>query len=131
MSKVPDSEFTPDLSKVNFPSDRITVKDMRRAQPSLLFSDRELLRFDRQLMHIEAIDTARVEHILARKAWAKALDLPDPHASHERLDLISFLDEGYQRYGISSGPKATLELVRQFESEAAQEAARTAGGRPR
>lgn len=111
-------EWLPDISSIEFPTDRITVGQMRRDQPELLDADRPFVR-----AHLESPDAlyaTRMEHVLARKAWAAAIGLPDPAPERERLEEIGQINKVYTRFGISTGRQQTLELVRRFEAEAAQ-----------
>jgi hypothetical protein len=112
-------ELVADLTQVHFPSDQLTLAQLRRDQPELLFSDKELLDSNRRITDVRMFETMRTEHILANKAWAKAIGLPDPFPTHNHREEISFLNDDYQRYGLSTGAKQTAELVRAFENEAA------------
>lgn len=121
-------DFQPDISSIQFPTDQITLGQMRKQQPELLQNDRAML--DRHPADVEIINAARIEHILARKAWASALGLPDPDEFRDRKEELQYLTEVYKEYGIASGPKHTEELVKAFETEAARLAGLSAGRSP-
>lgn len=117
--------FNPDLSSITFPSERITLGQMRKVEPEWFSTDREML--DNNLVVVHGINALRVEQILARKAWAEAIGLPDPDTFHSRATEVEYLTDIYKDYGISTGPQQTEELVRRFETEAAKLAKISAG----
>jgi hypothetical protein len=59
---------------------------------------------------------------LAKKAFAAAAGLPDPHPDDDRRESIIMLNEDYRRFGISTGLEQTRRLVSGFEAEAARQA---------
>lgn len=112
----PPPEFPADLSAVSFPTDQLTVADMRKDQPDILNSHRALI--DSRADDVYVLSTLRSEVMLAKKAWAKAIGAPEPWAVLPRRDLVTDLNHMYMRYGLSTGRKQTEELVRRFEAEA-------------
>lgn len=105
-----------DVSLLTFPSDKVTVGQIRRVQPSL-FSPAKAGGDN-----VYALAVLSAELLLAEKAYAEAAGLPEPWPAWPRKGLIESLQEDYQRYGLSSGVKQTLELVRRFEQDAANQA---------
>ena len=113
-----DNDFNPDLSSLEFPSDRITLVQLRRVEPEYFSTDRQML--DNDLTVVHGINALRIELVLARKAWAAAIGLPDPDTFRKRPTEIEYLTDVYKDYGLSSGRQQTEELVRRFETEAAR-----------
>jgi hypothetical protein len=112
-----------DLKAMLFPSDRITVSQMRRDQPNL-FSEKGLFgpRGYNHVLNLNFRATMNSERILARKAFAAAAGQADPCPDNDRLELIMLLSDDYKRFGISSGIHQTRLLVREFETVATQQA---------
>jgi len=127
MPQKKSDDLLPELSKVRFPTDAVTMAQVRRDQPELIYSDKELLNPYRRITNVHILETMRTEHILASKAWAKAIGLADPFPTHHRREEIGFLIDDYQRYGLSTGANQTKELIRVFEKEAAHQAKLAAG----
>jgi hypothetical protein len=111
-------DFALDLSRISFPTDRITLGQLRREEPAV-FTSSHLL--EGHLTDIGALSTLHVEITLAEKAFAKAAGRPDPHRDDNRRELIRLLDHDYRAYGMSAGLRSTQELVRAFESLAAKQ----------
>ncbi len=112
-----------DLKPIAFPTDRLTIGDLRRDQP-VLFSQEGLFRsYSSSSAGLLNVLTAMLsERILAEKAFAKAAGQADRWASEERREHLDALNEYYVRLGLSSGPRATRELVRQIEQAAVAQA---------
>ncbi len=109
-----------DLSALALPSDQVTIRSLRAAQPELFGGDDDVDWPVWSSIHLFA--TIAVERTLARKAFAAAAGLPDPAPDEGRRDLMLMLHDDYQDYGISQGLQHTYQLVRQFESAAAEQA---------
>lgn len=106
-----------DVTKIDFPSDKVTVGQMRRLQPeSFTQANFVKLRGD----EIPIVSAMCLEEMLAQKAYASAAGLPDPYPDDDRLESIRWLYDEYAQYGLSSGVKHTRELVRGFEKAAVQ-----------
>lgn len=104
-----------DFSTVEFPSDRLTLGQIRRQEPEIMTSHRQM--GDRHPADIDALDACRMEHILAKKVWAKVVGMPDPHPRHIRREEVDNLSHIYKRYGISKGKLETNEIIRRFEAD--------------
>ncbi len=111
-------DFNPDLSSIEFPTDRITLGQMRRLEPGLMTSGREMA--NQHLINADAICTMAIEQRLAKQAWAQAIGMPGVDRLDEREDDLAHLNEIYTMYGLSSGENQTQEMVRRFETEAAR-----------
>ncbi|MCL4211439.1 MAG: hypothetical protein HRU76_09905 [Phycisphaeraceae bacterium] len=75
---------------------------------------------------IDTIATHRWELRLAEKAFAEVLGLPNPLHDDGR-SLVEMLNRAYKLFGVSSGIQQTWQLVRDFESAAAEQARGIAG----
>ena len=111
-----DDNFRPDLSSIDFPSDHITIGQMRQQQPDILESDLPLAVGEPR--EIRAIHVARIEHLVAKKAWAAAIGLPDPAPSVRMQNELPIINDVYKLCGLSEGGKSTEELIRRIETEA-------------
>jgi len=114
-------------ARMDFPTDRITVAQMRRKEPDL-FRHKALMTQSADA--INALATHCWEQFLAEKAFASALSLTDPHPNAPREEIIDALDDGYRAYGLSGGMHETRQLARDIES-AATKLAQERGGKPR
>jgi hypothetical protein len=110
---------------VEFPTDRITFGQMRRAEPQ----DFGPQHFDK-LKGCDTFATHSWELMAARKAFAAAAGLPDPHPGVDRGQIISTLNDAYKEYGLSTGLEMTRQLVRDLESAVANQG-RAMGGKGR
>ena len=118
---MPASDPPPDVDHtlIDFPSDRITLGQMRKREPNL---------FERASLEVESPAQAEghslysIELRLAERAFAAAAGHPLEEGSFDREWYLEVLDDAYQRYGLSSGTHETRELVRAFEAKAAEQA---------
>lgn len=109
-----------DLSKIEFPTDRVTIGELRKRQPKLFnFLVHHSDNLD--LIHITAAMT--LEQELAFKAFARAARMPDPDPDPltRPSELIRMLDRDYRRQVISTGYQQTKQMVRAFEKAAAEQ----------
>jgi hypothetical protein len=105
------------VAKLSYPSDAVKLGTIRHEQPEGLTAA-ALSEFP--FGQLAAGAMLHFEQILAARAFADAAGLPDPFQfSGKRGELISFLNDDYRRYGISTGTQMTKQLVRAFESTAA------------
>lgn len=111
-------EFNPDLSSIEFPTDRITLSQIWKAEPGLFDDPQNLSRGAPS--DIDAIRAVQVERIAARQVWAKTIGMPRSEHFYHRPDYVGYLNDVYKKYGLSSGRKQTEEIVRRFESQAEQ-----------
>ena len=114
-----------DLAQIRFPSDAITVKAVRDAlNPKDLFDTRTENVFE----GLEAC--VMTERDIARKAFDAALrgikpnriGKVDHESAWERREWVNGIDYDYRRFGVSSGPRQTAELIRDVEAQAAAQA---------
>jgi hypothetical protein len=113
-----------DPTGIKFPSDAITLGQMRAREPGL-FRPPALDRLG--ATGIDAIATHRWELRLAEKAFAEVLGLPNPIPNDDRRSVVEMLNRAYKLFGVSSGIQQTWQLVRDFESAAAEQARGIAG----
>lgn len=110
-----------DIARISFPSDRLTVKAIRVAEPNL---------FDHPDVWVRSaagddsnfLLMLRDERAIAYKAFAKTLGLPARVSSSHRNDIVHSLAEEYSRLGLSTGPKHTVQLIRDIEAQAIAQA---------
>lgn len=114
----------PDFSTISFPSDRITIAQIRKEHPDIFTEDG---LFAARASSFLAISTILCELGLAKKAWASVLRKPDPQPNENRLEQITMLNDDYVRYGLSTGIAKTRQLVRDFEKAVAEQARMTGG----
>ncbi len=108
-----------DLTRVIFPMDGVTLGAMRKADSGEWSHGRlsEMGATD-----FGAIATHYWEQRLALKSFARTLRAPDPVPGWDRSTIVGLLHDAYMRYGLSSGPKQSVELVRRIEAQAVAQA---------
>ena len=114
-----------DVTRISFPSDAITVKAARDALNAEGSFDHH------QEKMFEGLEACVItERDIAHRAFNAALKGIKPHRTGkqapqlawERREMVTGMDSEYQRFGISSGPKQTVELIRRIESQAVAQA---------
>jgi hypothetical protein len=114
-----------DLYAIEFPSDRVTLGQARKLERAFngghAFSSSDALH-DVRASDIYCLIPLSHEMLLAEKAYAKALDLPDPNAFLPRAALVSDLREQWKEDGISSGPHQSRQFIRDIEQAAIRQA---------
>jgi hypothetical protein len=121
---------TLDISRINFPLDRVTIGTVRKA--ARRFDELEEQMFD----DLEA--GIWTERLIARQAFDAELQGVKPNRigkvnlelALDRREWVSGMDPLYRNYGLSSGPKQSAELIRGIEAQAIAQA-RALQGRPR
>ena len=116
-----------DLADIKFPSDAITIADLRKLRPmSFDFGfapeDADQPRFFFEADHGQQAGDVLggmlfAERSVAVTAYAKAEGLPPREEDY--ISLREALIEAYQRYKIASGPQHAEQLVRDIEQQAA------------
>jgi hypothetical protein len=106
-----------DLNLIPFPSDKITIGQVRREQPELFDDPLEFSRTHMDAFNIGA--TIRDELVLVDNAFAGR---QDRQAEDERREILHRLNDDYCRYGVSSGMQQTQQLVRDMEAAAQRQA---------
>jgi hypothetical protein len=102
-----------DLLKIDFPTDRLTIKAIRRRFPEI-DADR-LNDFD----DIELDGLLSLERDLARAAFDAVLGRRTVAMSGEEEEILAGV---YARYGLTSGPNHAEQLIRAFQKAAADQA---------
>jgi hypothetical protein len=113
------------LSAIEFPSDRITVGQLRKEQPEAFDEIGKYTNITFRTVNVAA--TIATERKLVEKAFAAALGLPDPSPNYSRRYEIDMLNDDYCRYGLSTGKQATTQLVRELEKAAKLQAKQLGG----
>lgn len=113
-----------DQSKIDFPTDKVTLAQMRRLSPEF-FDSGAMVYWENELPGV--LTTHQIEQELAAKAFARAAGTPRPSLCRPRELLIDLLHGGYQELGLSTGKQQTKQLVRRFEDAAVAQAVATRG----
>lgn len=116
-----------DLKTLSFPTDRLTIKEIRAAEPDL-FATAEVLELDRSFARSDFSAMLSLEREVADRAYGEAIGSPDPEAE-DRAYLIELLTQQYEGHGLSTGPHQTEELVREIERQAVDQAQKHLGKR--
>jgi len=123
-----------DFTMLNFPSDILTMKDLRRLYPEGFqhakgFSPHHVPFFEER--RGETFFTlVGFERLLALNAFDRALGrLAEEDTATTREDIAKYLDEFYIRAGIAPGPAAARQLLRNLETAAADQAFRHVPGK--
>ena len=111
MSDIPPIDF----SRIPFPTDKLTVGDIRARTPHF---------FETWEVNLENLQgLLMTERTVAGKAYAAALRQPDPHPNWRQDDLTLALMDVYKAYGLTTGIKHTRELKKSIEAAAQAQAA--------
>ena len=115
---------TVDCTRIQFPSDKVTVADLRRIHPKRFHEDG--LRFydidDDESFKLDLM--MFIEQKLARNAFARMRNPSRELNSKDGIDPddLDELNECYVAYGISQGIHHTGQLVRNIELQAEHQA---------
>ena len=129
-----------DFKKIDFPSDKITIKDLRRAYP-LGYDQWMEDRFDyrittgeirRPMSLDDAIhDMVDYEREYAERAFLQALGVPvRPGREYDHQEVVDTFRTQYIKLGLASGEHQVSELVRNVERQAIAQADQYLGRRP-
>ncbi len=110
-----------DASALQYPSDIITLEQMRNDDPALM-TIASLASLSAS--SIDAVATHYWEQVVAERALNDALDRPPPSQRLNHTEVVEMLDNAYQKYGISSGRQQSMILIRDLEAQAARQAGR-------
>lgn len=125
-----DRACTPglDCSKIDWPSNRITVKQLRDAEPLLYKGYLHAIPDG----NMEVLRTLyRQERLAAERIYAKALGGDDPDPMVSRITILDWMEEIYPKYGICSGREQCKQLLRRIEDAAVEQAVAKGGQDPR
>jgi hypothetical protein len=124
-----------DFTKMDFPSDGLTIGTLRRVHPEQVDTGEDINLFSKDYGG-SAGDMVTgmlgAERDLAAAAFNRALGKPAP-APLDKDMLEGFAEamtQDYIRYGIASGPHHAEQLIRGIESQAAEQARQHGGRRP-
>jgi hypothetical protein len=109
-----------DLTKMEFPSDRLTVGAIRRMDAKVFATFRH--GEHDYLGRLEFFQTLALEMDLAVLAFAKAAGAAPPDLGVSRDDIIEQLLIDYEKLGFGSGPASRQALIQKIESDAAAQA---------
>lgn len=136
-----DTEPTIDLTKIDFPTDRLTIKGLRKAYPQGFDveppPDSTLDRLLKRPLRRQSLDnvlacTVDCERILADMAFktARKQSVEDLDGSRDRETILETLGGDYIRLGLARGEHEAEQMLREIEAQATAQAGYT-GGRPR
>jgi hypothetical protein len=126
-----------DFTQIDFPSDRLTVKQLRMAYPYSfdLPDPRPSLTKNSRLYARKSIDSTLGgivdgERLLASLVFKEAIGLlPTEEETLPRHEIVEGIISDYQRVGLA-GEHEAEELIRRIETQAVSQARRQ-GGPPR
>ena len=138
--KPPEIDFT----KIAFPSDKVTIgairDHIRKNDPNPAAFERTLREFEPEDFELKAniLALLSAERELAEDAFNAALKGVKPkqvgqihlELAENRRDRVQDLDRFYTEFGITSGPKQTVELARTIEAAAVAQAKQHLGKTP-
>ncbi|MDE2508636.1 MAG: hypothetical protein KGM43_15605 [Planctomycetota bacterium] len=128
-----------DFTRIEFPSDKITVKMIRQAWPDTVDVEREQswsrAPHRRYVRHsLDAVLGEGVidpERMLAERAFKVALGQPvKDDLFQSRDELIDSLGSAYLDFGLARGEHEVAALVRRFEAQAEAQARQRSGPTP-
>ena len=116
-----------DYTSIKFPSDGITIADVRRAHPERFdVEDGESFERTQDDPKFTLNLIIYLERLLARAAYesasGKAGDVLGEHGLN-RNDCVEELTKFFGTYGVTKGAKHTEQFIRDIESQAAAQAA--------
>lgn len=120
-----------DLTKIAFPSDGMTLKDIRRIWPDFVDAG-EVTIFSRNVGPADWVFAMlTMERDLARATYALKLGSNNKCVHSDNVtELGEDLSGLYVEYGIANGPSTANELIRGIESQANMQASQHLPPRP-
>ena len=122
-----------DLTKLNFPSDGLTLGTLRRLHPEHINTRESVELLPKLLEHVdEDVSTMmHAERFLANAAFHISFGGPVHPENIELLkDYAKELSKSYVRHRIASGPHHAEQLIRGIEIQASEQARQYTGRRP-
>lgn len=117
---VPDQDPQLDLTKIAFPTDRLSIKELRKLYPAE-FDAEALTQFNhRPAAELNA--TFSVERAVAKAAFEATLGRASPQAQNEYAMDREELADSLVQYGLASGPHQAEQLIRNIEAQAVAQA---------
>jgi hypothetical protein len=120
---MPDQELQLDLTKIAFPTDRLSIKDLRKRFPAEFDGADERVQFSGTKLGDELEATLQLERDIARWTFEVALgkassDWVKKYEIDPREDVAKALID----YGLASGPHHAAQQIRDIESQAISQA---------
>ena len=106
-----------DPSKLEFPSDKITMGKLREFYP-YIFHDHDNMD-KHNISDLGVTGIIAMELSLSENAFRVALGEQGMSRDNRHMDIQALHDD-YVTYGVSSGPKQTMQIVRRLEADAAK-----------
>lgn len=115
-------QSTLDLSKINYPSDLLTIKAVRSIGSDIFATDSPL-EIERNFGLSDLASLLHWERALATLSYNSQQSItPTNEHGHSLSELRSMLAEQYAVHGICSGQNHANELVKSIESQARSQA---------
>jgi hypothetical protein len=134
--RLPASLPAIDFAKIAFPSDKITLADLRCVHPREFdtrgrnfFDSPRMSRADNARPQEALAEMLSIERLIARLVF-ESVSRGKPQASvlnspwEDDVELIEALSSYYERYGVTHGPQESLLRIRSIEEQAAKQAER-------
>jgi len=125
-----------DFAEFAFPSDNITLADLRRVHPREFdtrgrnfFDDPRMSRADNARPQEALAEMLSIERMIARLVF-ESVSRGKPQARvlnsqwEDDVELIDALSRSYERYGVTRGPQESLLRIGSIEEQAAKQAER-------
>lgn len=124
-----------DLTKIDFPSDRLTIGTLRRVHPEQVDTGEDIDLFSKDFGGAAGDMVTGMliaERDIATAAFNRALGIPAPPPLDKDMleGLAEAVTEDYIRYRIASGKHHAEQLIRGIESQATEQARGHLGRRP-
>ncbi len=123
-----------DFAKIVFPSDKITLADLRRVHPREFdtggrnfFDGPRMSKADNAWPQEALAEMLSIERLIARLVF-DSVRRGKPQASvlnstwEDDAELIEALSRYYERYGVAHGAQESLPLIRSIEHQATKQA---------
>lgn len=118
---------TIDLTKIDFPSDGLTIKTLRRLHPDHFDTEPEachrLVEDVADRANQGLMTMLHAERMVAEGAFLQARGVQcHPAYLEDRQGFTKDAADFYVHYGLASGPQHAQQLIRGIESQAAEQA---------
>ena len=124
-----------DLTKIDFPSDKLTIKMVREAYPGATDVDfdkdsnpsEKRFVFSRQSLDYSIGSLLDLERELAEKVFNCKLGLPERESYNKKEDLIDYISDEYIKMRLAFGQHDSLAMIQKIEKQAEAQARQFSG----
>jgi len=121
---MPNQKPQLDIAKIAFPTDRLSIKDLRKLFPAEFDGPDERVEFfgvGGRGQDLEAV--LQLEREIARKTFEVALGrAPSDWAEKYEIDPREDVAKSLIEYGLASGPNQAEQMIREIEAQATAQA---------